>query len=306
MRYACLVLTLLCCFQRVRAETKGDAIALALFEDGRAFAARGDFARACAKFEAARARVTWVGVALNLADCYERIGKTASAWALFRKTGDDAATRADSRAAYARTRADKLQPYLAHVTIARADGSALHIQLDHQPLAIASLGRLLPVDPGEHVLEAGAPGSVPWSRRIVVEPQATVEIRIPPLAPVAVTVAPIAPAHPQPRRRWWPASLATIGALAVGTSIVLGLDARRDFDAARTHCDVQLRCNQDGFDAIRDARRRGNVATITGGGGLATIAAAAILYWWPAREQRTRLVPIATLTTVGIGVGGPL
>src|SRR5690348_15501816 len=67
------------------ARAEGDkATAEALFSEGRRLMASGDYAAACEKFAASQKHDPGLGTSLNLADCYEKSGRTASAWAEFR------------------------------------------------------------------------------------------------------------------------------------------------------------------------------------------------------------------------------
>src|SRR5947209_7609130 len=62
------------------------AAAEALFNEGVSLVAAGSFAAGCSKFEASQALDPTLGTTLRLGDCYERVGKTASAWALFKQS----------------------------------------------------------------------------------------------------------------------------------------------------------------------------------------------------------------------------
>ncbi|HEY3669100.1 MAG TPA: hypothetical protein VGL19_24045, partial [Polyangiaceae bacterium] len=62
------------------------AVAEALFNEGVALVAAGSFEMGCSKFEGSQALDPTLGTELRLADCYERLGKTASAWALFKES----------------------------------------------------------------------------------------------------------------------------------------------------------------------------------------------------------------------------
>src|SRR4051794_15936451 len=68
------------------------ATAEALFADGTRLVARGDYRAACPKLAASQRLDPGVGTGLYLADCYERLGLVASAWAEFRSAS--AAARA--------------------------------------------------------------------------------------------------------------------------------------------------------------------------------------------------------------------
>src|SRR5262245_14114390 len=66
-----------------RADDVDSVSALALFRGGKILADNGNYPAACPKFEASYRLVKKLGTLLNLADCYERTGRTASAWVLF-------------------------------------------------------------------------------------------------------------------------------------------------------------------------------------------------------------------------------
>ena len=53
------------------------------FQQGQALLDAGDFDAACAKFEASESLENGLGTLLQLADCYQRTGRTASAWHTF-------------------------------------------------------------------------------------------------------------------------------------------------------------------------------------------------------------------------------
>ncbi len=288
-----------------------DAIALALFADGRELAARGDWARACDKFEAANQLTHWLGVELNLADCYEHAGRTASAWSLFRKAADHAARDHDARVTYARARADALAPTLSHVVLGMATGPHANVvvRVDHVEVPGAGLGVALPIDPGAHVIEIAAPGHVTRTLRIAVTAHADVQVAVPELEPIAPATAPARiPARTRSHRHLalW---IGGAGVALAGTSLALGIDAKLGYDAAvRDHCDAALRCDDRGMSAIRGARLHGDAATIAGGVGLAAIAAGIVLYVASPNERAHALdvVPIASPTTVGVAVQGRL
>jgi uncharacterized protein HemY len=61
---------------------QGDkATAEALFAEGRRLMSSGNYATACQKFAASQKLDPALGTSLNLADCYDKSGRTASAWA---------------------------------------------------------------------------------------------------------------------------------------------------------------------------------------------------------------------------------
>src|SRR5258706_15325227 len=124
------------------------------------------------------------GRLLNLADCHGREGKTASAWAEFltavrmaKHQGDDA--RWDEAA----RRAKELEPAPSHVTIkVEARPPGLRVQRDDVTLEDAALSSPIPVDPGQHLVTAYAPGRKRWSKSFRIGANAdTQEVVIPAL-----------------------------------------------------------------------------------------------------------------------------
>src|SRR5262245_57364431 len=76
-----------------RAQSASDpATARVLFAEGRKLLAAKNYAEACPKFEESLRLDSGIGAMYNLADCWEKSGRTASAWAMFLDTA--AAARA--------------------------------------------------------------------------------------------------------------------------------------------------------------------------------------------------------------------
>jgi hypothetical protein len=59
------------------------AAARSLFDEARALLQAGKAAEACPKLEESQRLDPGMGTMFNLAECYERVGKTASAWTMF-------------------------------------------------------------------------------------------------------------------------------------------------------------------------------------------------------------------------------
>lgn len=145
------------------------AAANALFDEGKRLLAAGDTAQACAKFEASIKVLDQLGTRLNLADCYERAGRTASAWAEFREAGSLAEKRGDARSKFARDRAEALRPRLVKLSITVPPGSrlaGLEIKRNGVAVSAALYDTSVPIDPGKYTIEAAATGRQPWSTTI--------------------------------------------------------------------------------------------------------------------------------------------
>jgi len=175
-----------------RAQGADATSAPALFKQGQQLAAAGKLGEACAKFEASLALAQKTATLLNLADCYEREGKYATASARF----SDAAAlahqqkRAD-REALAKRRVAALEPRVAKLTVVPPAGaSGMAAKLDGTALTAGALGASFPIDAGHHVIEASAPGKQTWSTAVDVADAAAVTVTIPALADVVVEPPP--------------------------------------------------------------------------------------------------------------------
>jgi hypothetical protein len=177
------------------------AAARALFAEARQLVAEKKYEQACPKFEESQRLDPGIGTLFNLADCWERTGKTASAWARFLDVASSArgAGRAD-REKVARDRASKLEPKLSKLTILVPNPAATErVSRDGAEIGPAEWGSAVPIDPGEHVIEATAVGKKPWNSTIQVAPNGTkavVTITIPVLEDQPVVVATPTPTRP--------------------------------------------------------------------------------------------------------------
>ena len=73
-----------------QARSEDRVAAESLFTDARRLMQAGDYEQACPKLEASRRLEPGLGTTLNLGDCYEKIGRTASAWGEFRSAAAEA------------------------------------------------------------------------------------------------------------------------------------------------------------------------------------------------------------------------
>ena len=136
------------------------------------------------------------GILLNLGDCYEKLGRTASAWTEFGEAAAAAArAHRSNQVAEAKRRQASVEPKLTKLTI-RVSGqiTGLTVTRDDSDIASAAWGEPIPVDPGPHQIKAEATGHQPWTTSIVVSNEGqTVTVEVPTLAqaptpPPATTV----------------------------------------------------------------------------------------------------------------------
>ncbi len=167
-----------------RAQGGDLAAAQGLFDQAKQLVAQGRVAEACPKFLASFKFDPKPGTAVNLADCYEKTGQIASAWARYLEAASLAQRAGQGeREQYARAHAAALEPRVGRLTLAATSAAPrLEVRRDGELIDAAVLGTPLPVDPGKHTIEARAPGKKPWSRVVEIPPgPGNLSVEIPPL-----------------------------------------------------------------------------------------------------------------------------
>lgn len=140
---------------------EGDpAAAQALFNQAKELMRQGKSAEACPKLQESNRIDPGIGTQFHLADCYEKVGRVASAWAQFLGVASQArAAGHTEREKAAQRRAEKLEPRLPRLTVAVAEASkvaGLEIRRNGALVGAAQWGTPVPVDPGEIELTASA------------------------------------------------------------------------------------------------------------------------------------------------------
>jgi hypothetical protein len=315
------------------------AAATALFDEGRKLAADKKYAEACPKFEAAMRLDPGMGTLFNLSDCYEHIGRTASAWSGFRDVASQAkAANQPDREKAARDRAAALEPKLARVRLvvpADLAGTTLTITRDGSPLPSALAGTPIPFDPGTHTLRVEAEGRSAWETKVTLSPNGgTIDVNVPSLAPAPAgstapparsaptgTTAPpdtaSAPppttagpsgaqetASPRPWQKPLGITAAVAGVAALGAGIAVGFVAKGTFDESnKTHCDAKTNgCDAEGNKMRLAAVEQGNIGTVLGIAG-GVVAAAGVVLWLTAPSAKQAPAKGAALPSVQVGAG---
>ena len=212
-------------------EETDKARATGLFAEAQALSQAGKHIEACAKFEESVKLHAGVGNQYQLADCWEKIGRTASAYAVFLKVVAKTRELAQpDREKAAQERADALAPKLTRLRIeVKALPNDFALTRNGKPIAKEDFGVPAPIDPGVQKLHASAPGKAAWSQELDVPADpGTVIVTVPPLPdekkPVAAAAA--APAKKEAPKESPPPeekssygtgrTVATVGLLAVG------------------------------------------------------------------------------------------
>jgi serine/threonine-protein kinase len=267
-------------------KTVGDkAAAEALFDHGRELLSQGRFADACAKFAESQRLDAGVGTLLYLADCYEKIGQTASAWAGFREAAAAAHAAGQlDREKIARERSAALEKGLSKLTIMVEPANVVSgVEVRRNGVAIGSAlwGTPIPVDPGVHTITASAAGKKTWSTRVRVPTSgASVSVNVPPLeqAPI-VRSGPARVPHDREgtenhTQRNAGIVLGAFGLVGLGVGAAFGLAAVSKDSDADAHCrtDDPGRCDEQGVRLSEDAHTAAAASTIAFGIGTAALA----------------------------------
>jgi serine/threonine-protein kinase len=256
------------------------AAAEALFDEARKLLDEGKALEACAKFEASQKLDPGLGTLLYLGECYERAGKTASAWSRFREAASLAAAKGDNRAEVASARAAALEPTLPKLNVTvDATTPGLVVKIDGVEVQQASWGVPLPTDPGQHEVSGEAPGYITWKKTIDVPKEPVrVEVSVPPLVPDPKANEPKKPPS-APQVVEGPGQGLLIGGIIVGglgvaslaaTGVLAGM-ASSKYGESDDFCEGALCSEQAGVDLANDGRALGDVATITFVAGLALV-----------------------------------
>jgi serine/threonine-protein kinase len=285
-------------------DSKSDQ-AEALYQDARASMRAGRLQEGCEQLERSQALDRGAGTMLTLAECYELLGRTASAFDMYRQAAVFARDRGQTeRARQGERRAAALAPRLSMLTLQVAPENAelgMTLLRDGEVVADAWWNVPVPVDPGLHELRARAPGRREWSTDVRVGPEAdSAVVTVPAMSPAHATPPKLAneasgplvtagPVHssgalPRPPAIRWPAERIAavvtlgIGVGALGAGAVFGLGAlskQADADA----CAKDARCTDaNGQRAIAQARDAAALANVFTLAGAALAASGAVLY----------------------------
>ena len=250
------------------------AAAQALFGEGTKLMEQKNFAAACPKLAESQRLDPATATLLALAMCHEGQGKTASAWAEYVTATSRARQEGHGdRERVARERGAALERKLSTLTIAPSPWAAatvgLTLMMDGVIVPVAVWRTPVPVDPGEHRVEATGAGKRVFTATVAIGPDGDKRsVEIPRLED---DLAEVAPGGPTPVTR--PAgsglppkqiagiSVGAAGLVAIGVGTYFGLHARKLNDESSSGCDGNA-CFPDAKQTRLDAISSGNWSTI--------------------------------------------
>ena len=284
------------------AEPTSAARAETLFQTARQLMRERRYAEACPKLAESQSLDPAPGTRLNLADCWEHEGRTASAQREFLAVAASAERDGEKeRASIARLRANQLEnrvTKLALMVPAEARVPGLQIFRNSVLVTEAEWSKPEPVDPGRFLIEARAPGRRSYRSEFTLRGDAaTYNLTIPPLVSEGASRTSSATETSATSRGQWlqrgGVGLAGLGVVGIALGAVFGVRAVNLYHRSRDEgCDDSDSCTPDALETRRSAVHSGNASTVSFVVGGALLAGGAGVYVWGAREhaaERARL-----------------
>lgn len=293
----------------------------ALFREGRALLDAGEPERACEKLSASQRLERAAGTALALGMCHEARGRLASASQSYLEA--ESLGRATDRPALAdaaRRRAAALEPRLSRLEV-RVDApvEGLEIRLDGLHMPSTRWSKRLAVDPGDHVIDATAPGHESARFTVTVGKGAAAEAsfvlpRLRALAPAGlVAVRSVSHEGAPPSgafQRGAGLAIAAAGAVGVGVGSYFGLRALDRGEEARSLCPLSPCTDARGVSLNEEARSSALASTVALSAGASAIVVGAILLLTAPRglaprrgaTGRVEIAPSAPGAAVGLSL----
>ena len=271
-----------------------------LFEEGRSLAKAGDYEGAARKFLEAHVMEPSVGALLNLGDCYEKLGRFASARTRFLEAVRLAGPTDPGRASEARARATKLDAQIAWIDFAHATTNAAKVTIDGD--AVPTGTERVAVDPGNHEVVVSTTGG---ERRTIVrlgagESTAPISLDAPKKEKDKTPPTPGGDLDPAPattdgwsNMQWIGVGAAGVGAISLGVGAVFGVMAANQKSTLDEACPNYPQCPQSKEADVRtrydDASSSATAATIGVVVGAILVAGGVALFLVSPSEKKTAL-----------------
>jgi tetratricopeptide (TPR) repeat protein len=284
------------------------ATAEVLFREAKRLLNEGKLDEACPKFAESQRQESSPGTQLNLALCYEKQGKLATAWAEFLKASHLAGERGQKgRSNEAKQRAAAIESKLAYLTVRVVQPPpGLVVKRNGEALEATQFGLRLPADPGEYAITAEASGYKPFRTAVQLKPTGgDVSVEVPALEPETKKSEPVPtpmPPSPEPAKHdeiVAPARARPLvgyvvggaGIAALGVGATFGLMALSSHSKAEDGCPDHVGCSKSALDDRDKAGTQALVANIGIGAGLVGVGVGAYLIFFSASKPKTGMTP---------------
>ena len=311
------------------AQAPGKTEADVAFKNGRELLKAGKFADACRQFERSEELDPQLGTRFNIAQCDEKIGKLASALAIYRDlvANDSNAKRKDTSAALVAQLGSRVPKLLVQVSTAphlgvmlsASNGSTRSIQAN-EPVEL---------DFGDYTIVVHADGMLDYSGKVSVHEESRTTTLAVVLGPAPAAVAEPAPTHvaaaapaptegappepddttPSSHRKLYAFGAIGVGGAALAGGIVAGILASGKWSDAKKACDGGTTCATPADLAAANSLRsqatsRANISTGLVIGGAVFAAAGVALYLTAPTEHAVTLSPSAAPNTASLVLSG--
>jgi hypothetical protein len=281
----------------------------AAFREGRTLMAAGDLQKACEKFAESQKLEPAAGTLLNLAECQDKRGLSASAWRTYTLASKAAVER--GRADWkklADERAAGLAKVVPHVTFvaSKADVAAgLVVEQDGERVPA---NQQIEVDPGLHRVEATMDGKSTFTSSFTLKNGDDAKVTITPTRPEPLEATTEGPRDGS-KQRTIGLVVGGIGVAGLAVGAASGLVAMSAHDDAKSKCTTYpTGCPSDGSgtEANDKAKTFATVSTIGFIAGGVLAAGGAFLFFTAPKRSETglRVAPVVGQNGTGLFVDG--
>jgi hypothetical protein len=294
------------------------AQAQVLFDEGKRLMDAENYTAACPKLAESQRLDPGNGTLARLATCHEKQGRTATAWSEFAElvTSAQRAGQAD-RERFARQRIAVLEPRLSRLTIVVpadvATIAGLVVQRDAIAVGVAAWGVGIPVDPGDHTVEASAPGKQTWSTHVAIgAANDSRQVAVPALAAAFVQAVPVAAAEPAPAppaaadaradagsrstQKTWGLIVGAAGIVGLGVGSYFGVQALSGSSQAKQTCPNAACAAPGAVQQNNDAKTDARIADVGFAVGVGGLVAGSLLYFLAPPSSGLRVAPVVGQT----------
>lgn len=268
-------------------DTTPNLLAEKLFQEAKRSIAAGRLREGCSKLADSHRLDPAGGTVLLLAGCLERAGALASAWTRYHEAIAFARRDGrDDRAERARASIQELEPRLPRLQLRLPEPrpKGFWVSLDGTRLPDTTWSSQLPVDPGSHQLEAGAPGYERWRFSLDAHERELTRVSVPDLSRRETSSPPKAPANDSSTQLDLGILTLAGGGGALLAGVIAGVTALRWDSRADQQCPNR---SCDDSTAVRTSEQAKRAATISnvalGLGAILSVAGLALI--WTAGDE---------------------
>lgn len=274
---------------------------------------KGQYEPACALIEQSLKLDYGMAAQFRLAECYDKLGRTASARETYHKVLERARqAKMSERIQLVEERLEELKPRLSSLEILVPDDVAalpgFKLTLDGEPLGADSWKQARPLNPGTYQLRATADGYRPWEHEVSVSGPGLRTVNVPLLR--SGSKQPQSPSQTETAggtgaSMYIGITMASVGLAALIASGALALVAKSEYDSSvdDLHClQDKSYCSSRGIRIREDAVDKGTGAIVLAAGGGALLVTGVVLWIVaPGEGSAEPAEPAKTAWVVGLG-----